>query len=299
MGLAPFIAEEATFGIAELGMLMALIGLLTLRFTWSMTFGPLFQQIAKLLDVPIGVGFGPSLHPFGFLANALRALDNFVYRSIGKGISETEYAWHKLLLWNAYVLTKTGDAIAGLTYDVLAALHIVNHKTSAAALRAVQVPVVKQYTATLPKVTVVTESRVPALQREIAATNARIDALQHSIALPAPIAIPRTLPKVGELERGIEWVKGEAKRLKKYGTVAGLLGITAAVLGRLGLGWTRCSKVGRTGKQLCGMDESLLESLLADTLLIVGTVSLVEFAQGMQGITAEVAPAIRTFWRAT
>ena len=130
MAFVPAVAEEATFGIAELGMLMALIGLLTLRFTWSMTFGPLFQKIADLLDVKIGVGIGPSVRPFGFLAAAFRGLDNFVYRSLGKGITATEYAWHKLLLWNAYVLTKTGDAIAGLTYDVLAALHLVHAKVS-------------------------------------------------------------------------------------------------------------------------------------------------------------------------
>jgi hypothetical protein len=42
----------------------------------------------------------------------------------------------------------------------------------------------------------------------------------------------------------------------------------------------------------------LLDSLLADTTLILGTVSLVEFAQGMRGVTAEAVPLIRRFWRA-
>src|SRR5437764_441195 len=47
------------------------------------------------------------------------------------------------------------------------------------------------------------------------------------------------------------------------------------------------------------VNPGLLESLLADTLLIAGTVSLVEFARGMQDVTEEVTPLSRTFWRAT
>src|SRR5437764_1465863 len=59
------------------------------------------------------------------------------------------------------------------------------------------------------------------------------------------------------------------------------------------------TNVYKVGKRACGMNPDLLESLLADTLLIAGTVSLVEFARGMQDVTEEVTPLIRTFWRAT
>jgi hypothetical protein len=46
------------------------------------------------------------------------------------------------------------------------------------------------------------------------------------------------------------------------------------------------------------MDTDLLDSLLADTLLIVGTISLVEFAEGLQAGMGELTPQIRRFWKA-
>jgi hypothetical protein len=70
-------------------------------------------------------------------------------------------------------------------------------------------------------------------------------------------------------------------------------------LGRLGLGWARCSNVGKVGRRVCGMDASLLESVLADSLLILGTLSLVTFAEEMQDVTEVIARPIQTFWRAS
>ena len=46
------------------------------------------------------------------------------------------------------------------------------------------------------------------------------------------------------------------------------------------------------------MDRSLLDALIADTLLVVGTLSLVEFAKEMETVTEEVGPLVAKFWRA-
>jgi hypothetical protein len=102
---------------------------------------------------------------------------------------------------------------------------------------------------------------------------------------------------VAEIDKTLKWAKGQIGRLGKLATVAGLVGLVAGSLAKLGNGWLRCPRVNDAGKKVCGMDAGLLESLLADTLLIAGTVSLVEFAKGMQGITADVAGPIRAFWR--
>lgn len=96
---------------------------------------------------------------------------------------------------------------------------------------------------------------------------------------------------------GLAWTW--IQRLRHILTKQGAAALVGTALATLGLGFLRCPRFAKTGKQVCGMDASLLESLLADTLLIAGTISLVEFAEGMQGITAEVTPLIRTFWRAT
>lgn len=312
--LLPEVAEAATFGVADFAVLMALLGLLFLRFAWTMTFHLVFANLARLFDVEILY-----THPLRPVANALRGVDNFVFRSIGDGIAGTEHAWHKMLLWQAYVLTKTGDEIAKLSIDVLYGLHILHRKVTPFAISAAALPAIRRYFGTLPVLHTITRpatrkaiaespaltARVAKLEKELAAVR------QHAIAIPAPVIRPRTgavaqpghgtivLPKpnTGEIDAALKWARGKIGQLSKLGTIAGIVGLTLATLGRVGLGWTRCSNVNKVGKTACGMNPGLLESLLADTLLVVGTVSLVEFAQGMQGIMGEVVPPVRSFWR--
>jgi hypothetical protein len=84
--------------------------------------------------------------------------------------------------------------------------------------------------------------------------------------------------------------------------VAGTLAFAGAValaLSRLKIGWLRCGNVSRVGKNICGMDGALLEALLADSLLIAGSLSLVEFAREMVGVTDTAVRPITTFWRAS
>lgn len=322
MGAAlPEVAEEAAFGIAELGTLLALGFFLLLRFGWAATFGLWFDGIAAAIDVGIPTGIFGTRHPLRGVANLFRGINRSVYGVLGSAISHTEYAWHKLLSWNAYVLTKTGDEIANVSYSLLEWAHIVRRDISPAAIRAATKPFITSYvgTVTVPTVTAVpkvkhaaaataaTEAELAALRREVAALRASVASLPAvstpevapAVAVPVPLPVPRRIPGLADVEHGLEWARGQVGKLAKLGTVAGIIGLVGASIARLGLPWLKCSRVDRAGRALCGMDQSLLESLLADALLIAGTVSLVEFAEGMQGITAEVAPMIRTFWRAT
>jgi len=109
--------------------------------------------------------------------------------------------------------------------------------------------------------------------------------------------LPRVRAREAELGREItnlwKWTRSHAL---VAGSVA-FAGAVALALSRLGLGWVRCSKVGRAGKTLCGMDDSLLESLLADTLAIVGTVSLIEFIRDAQAVEHVALEALGGFIR--
>ena len=127
----------------------------------------------------------------------------------------------------------------------------------------------------------------------------------------------RTSAVAGELEHVIEWdlprLRARTKALedrvgklarslrKEVPVLAGLsfVAAVAAVLARLGLSWARCNNVGKVGKSVCGMNPSLLESLLADSLLVVGSLSLVEFAEEMVGVTDLAVRPITDFWRAS
>lgn len=119
----------------------------------------------------------------------------------------------------------------------------------------------------------------------------------RTIALPGELnrewAIPGLRERVGELERGApdvwKWVRSHGKSL----ATGAFVGVVAFALGKLGAGWVRCSNVKQLGRRACGMDHSLLESLLADTLLITSAISIVELAKELQGVMPEITDVIR------
>ena len=115
----------------------------------------------------------------------------------------------------------------------------------------------------------------------------------HVIAhdLPRLRAADRTLTR--DVTALGKWVRAHTL---EAGTLA-FAGAVALALGRLGIGWTRCSNVGKLGKNVCGMNPALLESLLADSLLVVGSLSLVEFAHEMVAVTDTAVRPIQGFWR--
>jgi hypothetical protein len=110
------------------------------------------------------------------------------------------------------------------------------------------------------------------------------------------VAIP--WPRIRTVEREAGALGKRIDSLAKRLTVPLGLAAVGVALSTLGLGWTRCSRVKKVGKQVCGIDDSLLDALLADALLVVGTISLVEFAEGLQAGIGDVVPQIQKFWQA-
>lgn len=153
----------------------------------------------------------------------------------------------------------------------------------------------------------------PAITRTIIEKVTRVEKITvHQAAATATAAAGWvTLPRIGSLERDIAGLRGRAKTIEeelgnavdllkanaaKLAAVTGIAAVTAALL-RLGLGWIKCRNVGDAGKRICGMNPNLLESLLADTLVIASTVSLVEFARELVPVTEAAIDPIRLFWR--
>lgn len=105
----------------------------------------------------------------------------------------------------------------------------------------------------------------------------------HFHALTA--VVPHTVP--------LQWgrtVTGIRKRLRRLEALtAGGLAVAAIVgaITRLGLNWIRCHKVGRVGRQLCGMDDRFLDTLLLDTLAVLSVFSVVEFATELRAVEDE------------
>src|SRR5439155_25588716 len=82
-------------------------------------------------------------------------------------------------------------------------------------------------------------------------------------------------------------IRAPLRRLER--SLPAAVGVAAliAAIGRLGLGFLRCGNFRKAGKSVCGMNTSLLDSLLLDTVALLSVVSVVEFAKELQTIEGE------------
>ena len=118
-------------------------------------------------------------------------------------------------------------------------------------------------------------------------------ALDHVIEWDLPSLRARTKAIEQRLGRLADRLKGGAKPLVGLAATALVVG----VLRRIGLNWLRCSNVKKVGRRICGLDPSTIEGLLADTLAIVGTVSLLEFIRDAQAVEGAALDALGLFIR--
>lgn len=102
-------------------------------------------------------------------------------------------------------------------------------------------------------------------------------------------ALTHAIPKALDLPsfKDLAGLRRRVDRLAKRIAPAALVAAIVATLARMGLGWIRCGKVGRVGKSVCGLDDSLLEELLLGTVAIFSILSVREFASELRTIESE------------
>jgi hypothetical protein len=282
----------ALFPLLILAAWIALAGILK---TWNVSFGQMLQGLANLIDrihigLP-GVFHAPSIH-FHSIANAFRYADRSVRNAIGAALTWTGQPLAVFIEYMATVFAKPAEQLAGVVGDLAHTIGSLRRQIIPAMIAA-RVAWIPRHLAALAAKLVALAEHVPrAITHEIVRTRHYVTkVVVHAVAAP-------TLPRIGRIEREAAAEAGRVRSLARRVGLLGAAGLIATALGTLGLGWLRCSRVKTAGKQVCGMDSNLLDSLLADTLLIVGTVSLVEFAEGLQAGMNEFTPQIKRFWRA-
>jgi hypothetical protein len=124
-----------------------------------------------------------------------------------------------------------------------------------------------------------------------------IRAAEHAIAVTIPRELGHIRSRVGQLEHDLThpsraWLKRLAASL--WGVA--LFGLLIRTLARR-FPWLFCRKVSGVGRRLCGLDQGLLDSLLMDTVLIAGTISVVEFAKDLQAIEKPAVDLMAGFIR--
>lgn len=227
---------------------------------------------------------------FDGLAHNILALSKDVYDT---AIAISQLAW--------YVETKIGKAALGSRLDRTIAKAIKAEREAKQALRlahdahgAITKPASGQVKTAVTVATRPLAARVGRLEHT---TDARLDRLEATV----PAAVPRIGSRTGGRDlvarREIDRLWKRVRRLDKRILGAGAAALTWASIARLRLGWLRCGNVGKFGRAVCRMDSRLLDALLFESLLISGSLSIVEFAKELQGVTEFTADAVHGFIR--
>lgn len=118
-------------------------------------------------------------------------------------------------------------------------------------------------------------------------------ALEHVIEWDLPRLRSRDRYLTDQVGRLWRWTRTHGRE-----AASGVaLGALVFALGRLGIGWARCSNVRKLGRGACGMNPDLLDSLLAGALVVASPISVVELAKAAQTFTAEAEAGLRWFVR--
>lgn len=280
-------------------------GLLTV---YRLSLRPILLGIASLFFFSVG-GLGVSLgRPLAVVGNAIKSAADTIDRALAEAViaSESGIVW----LWHA--LAKQAEWLGGLLGDLAETIEAkfrvwyLNFPPLAAIWLAVkgaqQLPALwKAVHSSGAHVTRVSEfvykqgAQVTNVTKNYVTQTAAAAAVSTTGAVAAPF--PWAKGRFGDLEGELSALRSRIGRLEKPLVGAAVVAVVGAALARLGLRWARCSNVGKVGKQVCGMNPTLLESLLADALLVVGAISVVEFAKELQAIEAATVAAMRGFVR--
>jgi hypothetical protein len=113
----------------------------------------------------------------------------------------------------------------------------------------------------------------------------------HHLTHAVDVAIPRALGGIRSRLRDVEHeiAHPSTRWLRRTATAmwgAALLGLMIRTLARR-FPWLFCRQVKKVGGRICGLDASLLDSLLLDALAIASVISVKEFAHELQAIEHE------------
>lgn len=295
------------FGLLAVMGAMVLVGLAR---THDYTLGALLTSVAQWfinagnLGIPI---LGTALTDIG---NGIASLDNTIRDAIGQGVEALGAPLVGVLSRSATALEAIGQTAADIgTATEQTLLRML--RTSIPALIAAKIASLAAQVHIGNTITHVVTRTIPGkIERVAAITKVYPVTVERVAGLPALVdhavdsalgaaGLPHAIPRTGDITKGLDSIWGDLKRLGKYATVGGLIGLVGAtVFSHFGLGWLRCSNTNKVGKALCGFNTSRLEALLAGLAVFLGTLDLGVFAKDVQGVTKAFEGDVRTFWRA-
>lgn len=291
MAAAPAAAEVPVLAYIAIGLLALLswIVLRGLRAVWVYTFGTIFEAIGGV-GIPTGV-FG-TIHPLGFLKSVDRAMLNTLEHLAVKSEHAVGYLFHGAAVIQGWIARE----LLGLAEDVWGWATWLQHSHLPrwvkaliyAAVPPLVIPLVAKLLAGIhpTKLTRLIVNKIGLTRAQVKAMIATAIAAAGTVVLP----LPHVWPRIKQLERD------RANIWKRLRRLEGLLGATGAALlvaRALGLSSVRCVKtgnIGRAARRWCGLDNLIVDALLADLAFTAGAISIVELAKATQ----KAAPLVAT-----
>lgn len=319
MSLSLAEVAPAAPAIAELGALVGLLIALGLVVVAHKFLGALFHVTGRFVDVAIGwVPWLGKKVKGGLLAveHRVNAALSEVTLGLEKAIAET---WHVLaatIEWLGHEIAHTAKVGASLWWYVNAKFPLRIISATVDALRSAAHFVTKRFTVIERHVIYTTRvlthpqagpiaSGVKWGTRTVTADLTRLGRwirareawLTHQVAVTIPGELGRLGGEVAVFGRTARQALRWARRHERLLLGSGFVALMVHALTKLGAGWIRCGNVRKVGRRTCSMDQALLDDLLAGTLAIVGTISLIEFAHACQSVTPAVEGGLRRLLR--
>lgn len=299
--------EVPAAGLFVVGLLAAMVALslVLLRFGAVTIVGGLLRWLAGIVSWVPFVGHLTEDGVNAGINYVDKQLGDAVAASVGLAVSMLHDSW-KLTVW-------VGDTIADLAMSTEHAVTTIVTSTIPTAVHNVTHPIAADLARIEARIGSVEREAVRELEASIAGLEKRAGQLERKLErelAAGEAAVAGTLGReIAQVERealhGIDALRDKLthrlSRVEKLLGIGALTGVVVNVIARH-FPWIRCGNVGKVGKHLCGMPVNQLEGLLAqvaiDGLAIVGTVSLLDFAEAMQAVVGEVADETQHFWRA-
>lgn len=299
---APVVVEGGALAALTGALILACLvwaALFCMQQFYTYTFGALLHGLTSALNKVPFIGLGDK---------TVGQVNNFVQAQIGHALSGAETSvgrtWHAL----SYVARLTASTVEFLAHSTLDAINALTRSSIPDAVRGAVVPNVSRLSAAVASLTSSVAgirrdlyARVGELERDIGRVYGRAHAEVGDLRAHA---LPALWGEVGALERELGDLRGYTHRIltHRVGRLEARLAaaaLTAAAIAAIArvAPWVRCSNVGKLGRAVCRTEHNFLDSLLAGSLLIVGTISLAQMARELREPTDLVMTGVEGFVR--
>jgi hypothetical protein len=280
------VAGSAILGLLALATFLVFLVCLGLKEGWDHTIGYGAHWIAdKIRDISFSAWIFGTVRPFEFVADVIVDASDWVAHWLAVAALNTESGAITLWHWTAELFWWSVHETKALAVDTWHALeHTVVVTVPDAAKWAY-----REASAVAHRITNVEAAARRAADRELGHV-AHLALAEAELGVhKAEAALDWSEAEVGALGRELGGLKARVEAIARQLSPAAIVAlIGATIFTEFGLGWLRCSQVGRLGRSICGMPAHLLEDLVGLLADVVFVAAICEILPLLEEVYAEL-----------